>query len=101
MSNSAERLMVQRMKRSRARESLDMLSNTYGVVDNRTDLERSVQDVVDVYETMVSAGFHLLPEDTSEKKAFRQLESKLKALKVINKVAPKVDAPALPVEEVK
>lgn len=101
MSSTAERLMVQRMRKSRARESLDMLKNTYGEVDNDTALERNVKDIMSVYELMVSKGYHLLPEDTSEKRAFRELESKLKTLKVINKVAPEVKAPELPVEEIK
>lgn len=75
--STMERLIVERIERKRVNESL---YNLGGITDNSTELDRAIEDNLDVLNTMLEKGFQEFPEETAEKRAYREIENKLISL---------------------
>lgn len=75
--SSIERLIVQNIERSKMKESL------YPSCGANTDIERQTSDLLELYEMMLEKRYHELPENTCEKRSYREIESKLIELNVI------------------
>lgn len=88
--SDAERLIVERIRRRKLKESL------IGKVDSKTDKEREVDDIVEVYNLMISKGYQDFPEGSSEKKALRNIEEKFDLLGIQYDKAPFVKSSKIP-----
>lgn len=74
--SSLERLIVQNLNHNKLKESL------YPSCDSNTDIDRQVDDLMELYNLMLDKGYDQLPENTCEKRSYREIESKLIELNV-------------------
>lgn len=72
---SLERLIIDGINRSKVRESLKSVSSS-------TDIDRQLDDMIEIYNLMKTKGYDKLPEGTAEKKSLREIENKLIELNV-------------------
>lgn len=91
--SSLERLIIQNINHNKLKESI------YPSCDDETDIDRQRNDLIELYNLMLDKGYDQLPENTCEKRSYREIEAKLIELNTEGvKKSPIINSKGMPGE---
>ena len=88
--SESERFIIEKIRRSRLKESI------VGRGPNSTDVDREKDDIIEVHNLMLDKGYQYFPEGSSQKKALRNIEEKFGLLGIQYDKAPFVKSSKIP-----